>query len=245
MNPVTQGLAVHPGQPRGACPIHPFQSVGDRDQPGADATIALPSRLSAQLLRTNVITDRQSRHCGSPLPRPQHLLLAKPCRCNFLGESASTQVGIRRYRPGPESKGAPDTFTRREGRFRRYKRLNYLRCCRAANRSATVAFATVPAAAAIAAAMFGSSSAAFASLNALAFMSRVAARSRVACAVCVIASTATLMPLPLPLPLLRPATARAVSARHAARCSSTAAWAMSFLARISLAFASLSAVAFA
>src|SRR5215813_5151695 len=95
MNPVTQGLAVHPGQPRGACPIHPFQSVGDRDQPGADATIALPSRLSAQLLRTNVITDRQSRHCGSPLPRPQHLLLAKPCRCNFLGESASTQVDIR------------------------------------------------------------------------------------------------------------------------------------------------------
>jgi len=52
----------------------------------------------------------------------------------------------------------------------------------------------------------------FAPLNALAFMSRVAARSRVACAVCIIASTATLMPLPLPLPLLRPATARAVSA---------------------------------
>src|SRR5215813_12111976 len=84
MNPVTQGLAVHPGQPRGACPIHPFQSVGDRDQPGADATIALPSRLSAQLLRTNVITDRQSRYCGSPLLRPQHLLLSKSCRCNFL-----------------------------------------------------------------------------------------------------------------------------------------------------------------
>jgi len=96
------------------------------------------------------------------------------------------------------------------GRFRPYKRLNYLRCCRAANRSATVAFATVPAAADIAAAMFGSSSVVFAPLNALAFMSRVAARSRVACAVCIIASTATLMPLPLPL--LRPATARAVSA---------------------------------
>src|SRR5262245_24480362 len=94
MNPVTQGLAVHPGQPRGACPIHPFQSVGDRDQPGADATIALPSRLSAQFLRTNVITDRQSSDCGSPLSR----LLAKPCRCNFLGESASTQVGISLWR---------------------------------------------------------------------------------------------------------------------------------------------------
>src|SRR5215813_15047936 len=51
------------------------------------------------------------------------------------------------------------------GGFRRYKWLNYLRCCRAANRSATVAFATVSTAAAIAAAMFGSSSAAFAPLN--------------------------------------------------------------------------------
>src|SRR6516164_10895395 len=64
-------------------------------------------------------------------------------------------------------KDAPDTSTRRAGRFRRHKRSNYLRCCRAANRSATVAFATVPAAASIAAAMFGSSSAAFAPLNAL------------------------------------------------------------------------------
>src|SRR5215469_9177394 len=70
MNPVTQGLAVHPGQARGACSIHPFQSVGDRDQPGADATIALPSRLPAQLLRTNVITDRHGTHCG--LPHPHH-----------------------------------------------------------------------------------------------------------------------------------------------------------------------------
>src|SRR5215470_19583551 len=70
MNPVTQGLAVHPGQARGACSIHPFQSVGDRDQPGADATIAFPSRLPAQLLRTNVITDRHGTHCG--LPHPHH-----------------------------------------------------------------------------------------------------------------------------------------------------------------------------
>ena len=29
-----------------------------------------------------------------PLPRPQHLLLAKRFRCNSFGESASTQVGI-------------------------------------------------------------------------------------------------------------------------------------------------------
>src|SRR5260370_41025833 len=98
----------------------------------------------------------------------------------------------------------PDTFTQREAWFRRYEYLNYLRCCRAANRSATVALAAVPAAAAIAAAMFGSSSAAFAPLNALAFMSRAAARSPVACAVRVIAPTATLMPL-TPLALLRPA----------------------------------------
>jgi hypothetical protein len=31
---------------------------------------------------------------GSPLPKPQHLLLASRSRCNSLGESASTQVGI-------------------------------------------------------------------------------------------------------------------------------------------------------
>jgi hypothetical protein len=49
-----------------------------------------------------------------------------------------------------KGKDAPDTFPRREGRFRRYKRLNYLRCCRSANRSATATFATVPTAAAIA-----------------------------------------------------------------------------------------------
>src|SRR5580700_11444380 len=123
------------------------------------------------------------------------------------------------------------------------RRQHYLRCCRAANRSATVALAAVPVAAAIAAAMFGSSSALFAPLNALAFMSRAAARSRVACAARVIASRATLMPLPLPL--LRPATARAVSARDAARCSSSVAWSMSFFARVSLAFAPVSALAFA
>jgi hypothetical protein len=73
----------------------------------------------------------------------------------------------------------PDTYSRREAPFRRYKWLNYLRCCRAANRSATVEFALIPAAAAIAAAMLGSSSAVFAPLNALAFMSRTAARSLV------------------------------------------------------------------
>jgi hypothetical protein len=33
-----------------------------------------------------------------PLPRPQHLLLAKRFRCNSLDESASTQVGIREIR---------------------------------------------------------------------------------------------------------------------------------------------------
>src|SRR5580704_14568276 len=64
-----------------------------------------------------------------------------------------------------------------------------------------------------------------------------------ACAARVIASRAKLMPLPLPL--LRPATARAVSARDAARCSSSVAWAMSFFARVSLAFAPVSALAFA
>src|ERR1700738_1570448 len=71
---------------------------------------------------------------------------------------------------------SPETFTRREARFRRYKWLNYLRRCRAAKRSATVAFAAVPAAAAIAAAMFGSSSAVFPPLNALAFMLTAAAQ---------------------------------------------------------------------
>jgi hypothetical protein len=47
-----------------------------------------------QLLRTNVITDRQRRHCGFPLPRPQHLLIAKRLPCNSFDESASTQLGI-------------------------------------------------------------------------------------------------------------------------------------------------------
>jgi hypothetical protein len=50
VNPVTQGLAIHPGQPRCASSIHAFQGVGDRDQPGADATIALAPRSPAQLL---------------------------------------------------------------------------------------------------------------------------------------------------------------------------------------------------
>ena len=70
--------------------------VGNRDQPGADATVAFPPRPPTQLLRTNVITDRQSRHCVFPFPRPQHLLLVKHFRCNSLGESASTQLGISR-----------------------------------------------------------------------------------------------------------------------------------------------------
>ena len=69
----------------------------------------------------------------------------------------ATGVATSWTEAGTGGKDDPDSFARREGRFRRYKRLNYLRRCRAANRSATVAFATVPAAAAIAAAMFGSS----------------------------------------------------------------------------------------
>src|SRR5215472_9332901 len=60
VNPVTQGLAVHPGQPRGARAIHALQRVGDRDQPGADATIARPPRPPAQLLRTNVLAYARS-----------------------------------------------------------------------------------------------------------------------------------------------------------------------------------------
>jgi predicted DNA-binding protein (UPF0251 family) len=54
-----------------------------------------PPRPTAQLLRTDVIADRQSRHCGFSLPKPQHLLLASCFQCNSLGESTSTQVGIR------------------------------------------------------------------------------------------------------------------------------------------------------
>jgi hypothetical protein len=40
-------VAAHPGQPRCAGPIHAFQRVGDRDQPGADATVALAPRAGA------------------------------------------------------------------------------------------------------------------------------------------------------------------------------------------------------
>jgi hypothetical protein len=54
----------------------------------------LPPRPPAQLLRTNVIADRQSRHCEVPLPRPQHLLLPTRFSCNFFVESASTQFGM-------------------------------------------------------------------------------------------------------------------------------------------------------
>src|ERR1700756_1806174 len=86
VNPVTQGLAVHPGQPRCARPIHTFQSLSDGDQPSADATLARPPRSTAQFLRTNVILDRQST-LWVPPPRPQHPLLSTRFSCNSLGES--------------------------------------------------------------------------------------------------------------------------------------------------------------
>jgi hypothetical protein len=38
--------------------IHPFQGVGDRDQPRADPTVILAPRPPAQLFRTDVIPDR-------------------------------------------------------------------------------------------------------------------------------------------------------------------------------------------
>ena len=63
-----------------------------------DAAVMLPPGLPAQLLRTDVIPDHQSRHCGSPIPpSPNHNICnANPLRCNSFGESASTQVGISR-----------------------------------------------------------------------------------------------------------------------------------------------------
>ena len=51
---------------------------------------------SVAAYRGRVTNGISMRPLWVPLPRPQHLLLAKPLRCNFLGESASIQVGIRR-----------------------------------------------------------------------------------------------------------------------------------------------------
>src|SRR5215468_2512874 len=83
MNPVAQGL-----------PVHPCQRVGDREQTSGNPAIALLPRLPAQFLRTDVIPDHHGTHCGLPLSPPQYLLPATYLRCNPLGESASTQVGI-------------------------------------------------------------------------------------------------------------------------------------------------------
>src|SRR5215813_3932592 len=94
MNPVAQGLPVHPGQPRRARTVHPFQRVGDREQTSGNPAIALLPRLPAQFLRTDVIPDHHGTHCGLPLSPPQYLLPATYLRCNPFGESASTQVGI-------------------------------------------------------------------------------------------------------------------------------------------------------
>jgi Virulence factor BrkB len=68
MNPVAQGLPVHPGQPRRARPVHPLQRIGDCDQTSRNPAIALLSRPPAQLFRTDVIPDPQSTHCGPPIP---------------------------------------------------------------------------------------------------------------------------------------------------------------------------------
>ena len=56
---------------RCARPIHTLQSVGDRDQPGADATVALPPRPTAQLLRTNVIAESTKQTLWVP-SSPNH-----------------------------------------------------------------------------------------------------------------------------------------------------------------------------
>src|SRR5215472_14499621 len=107
-----------------------------------------------------------AREIDGPNPVPPQASLAGVVARLDRERRGPQNIGGTLELVGPEAKMPPIPFTRREGRFRRYKQLNYLRCCRAANRSATVAFATVPTAAAIAAAMFGSSSAAFAPLNA-------------------------------------------------------------------------------
>src|SRR5215471_15504850 len=68
MNPVAQGLPVHPGQPRRARPVHPLQRIGDGDQTSRNPAIALLSRPPAQLFRTDVIPNPQSTHYGPPIP---------------------------------------------------------------------------------------------------------------------------------------------------------------------------------
>ena len=68
MNPVAQGLPLHPGQPRRGRTIHPVQRVGDCEQTRGNPAIAFLPRPSAQFLRTDVIPDHQSTHCGLPIP---------------------------------------------------------------------------------------------------------------------------------------------------------------------------------
>jgi hypothetical protein len=78
MNPVAQGLSVHPGQPSRARTVHPFQRVGDREQTSGNPAIAFLPRPLAQSLGAHVIADHQSTHCGLSHPPPQHLLLVTP-----------------------------------------------------------------------------------------------------------------------------------------------------------------------
>jgi hypothetical protein len=74
VNPVAQSLPIHSRQPRGRRPVHPVQRIGERDQPGADPAVVFAPRLSAQLVRADIVPDRKSSHCGIPLLQPQNLL---------------------------------------------------------------------------------------------------------------------------------------------------------------------------
>ena len=97
LNPVAQGLPVHPSLANRAALarfIHSVERISNRDQPGADPSVALPPGLPAQFPRTDVIPDPQSRHCGHS---PTTISATRqPRRCNSFGESVSNHVGTIR-----------------------------------------------------------------------------------------------------------------------------------------------------
>src|SRR3954447_17553788 len=64
-DPVAERLAGHPGEPCGFLPRQAVERVGERQQAGADATVALAAGEAAQLGRVAVLADgERCRHGG-------------------------------------------------------------------------------------------------------------------------------------------------------------------------------------
>jgi hypothetical protein len=78
VDPVAERLAGHAGEPRRLLARQAFQRIGQREQPGADPTVALAAGEPTQFGRAAVGADRQRcRHAASPgkpsgQQRPSH-----------------------------------------------------------------------------------------------------------------------------------------------------------------------------